>query len=123
MPIATTFGSSVGFTYSWSSVYSSSFGISDTARSSSSDGGGKLGAHLCGDHLHGLRLAQAAVFDEALEADGAIRVDEDDAVEAVGHVSLEEQGDVAHDDAVPAFARLIDQLGAKAFDFRVDDLV
>src|ERR1700748_3693045 len=34
MPIATTFASSVGFTYSCSSVYNKSFGISDTTCSS-----------------------------------------------------------------------------------------
>ena len=83
----------------------------------------QLGGHLCRDHLHCFRLAQVAIFDETLEAYGAIRVDEDDAVEAVGHVSLEEQGDVAHHDAVAAFARLFDQLGAKALDLRMDDLV
>src|SRR5689334_8178364 len=41
MPIATTSAPS-GFTYSCSSVYSSSFGISDTTRSQVDDGVGKL---------------------------------------------------------------------------------
>src|SRR5262245_50210372 len=144
MPIANTSGLSVGFRYSWSSVYSSSLGISDTTRSSwtgrhSVGGGGvyprqktvsrnrsraslrtgvavgqrhpnvvhpplelrertivvdyevgpralELRRHLGGDHLHRFRLAQPAVFDESLESQRPMGVDENDTIEAVCHV-------------------------------------
>ena len=52
-----------------------------------------------------------------------MRVDEDDAVEPIRHVPLEQQRNVADDDAVAALARLVDEPGAQALDLGVDDLV
>ena len=52
-----------------------------------------------------------------------MRVDENDPVEAIGHVPLEEQRDVADHDPVAALARLLDQPIAQALDLRMDDLV
>ena len=83
----------------------------------------ELRRHLRGDHLHGLRLVEPAVFDQALEAQGAIGVDEHDAVDAIRHVPLEQQWDIAHHEAVAAGSRAINQLGPQPLDFGMDDLV
>ena len=83
----------------------------------------QLGGHLGGDHFHRFGFPKTALFHEALEAHGAVRIYEHNAVEAVGHVPLEEKRDVTDHDTVAAPSRLIDQARTKAFDFRVDDLV
>ncbi len=52
-----------------------------------------------------------------------MRVDEDDPVEPIGHVPLEQQRNVADDDAVAALSRLLDEPGPQPLDLGVDDLV
>jgi hypothetical protein len=83
----------------------------------------ELGRHLRGDHVHRFRLLQSTVLDEPIETNGAVRVDENDAVEAIGHVTLEQKRDVADDDPVAALPRLLDQAHSEALDLGMDDLV
>jgi GTP cyclohydrolase I len=83
----------------------------------------ELGRHLSSDHRHGFGLLEPAIADEALQAEWPRCVDEDDAVEGIGTLHLEEQRDVAHDDAVAAAAGIVDQPVAKTCDFRVHDPV
>jgi hypothetical protein len=56
-------------------------------------------------------------------AQGAIGVDENDSIEAVGHVPLEEQRDIANDQSVAALPRAFDELRAQSLDLWMDDLV
>ncbi len=81
----------------------------------------ELGRHLRDDHVHRFRLAQAAFAHEALEPHRARGIHEDDAIEVVGHAALEEERNVADDEAVPANARLLDESRSHALDFRVHD--
>lgn len=83
----------------------------------------ELGGHLGGDHVHRFRLLESAIFHETVETNGAMRVDENDAIEAIGHVPLEQQRDVADDDAVAALPRLLDEAHAEALDLGVDNFV
>jgi hypothetical protein len=61
--------------------------------------------------------------EKALEPDRARSVDQEDAVEAIGHPLLEEERNVANDDSVAARARLVDEVVAQALDLGVHDLV
>src|SRR4029079_12833461 len=79
--------------------------------------------HLRGDHVHGFGFAKAAFLDEALETNGAMCVDEENAVEAVGHVPLEKERNVADDDPVSSPLCLIDEPRTETLDFGMDDLV
>ena len=83
----------------------------------------ELSGHLRRDHVHRLGGIETSIFHESLVTQCAIRVDENDAVEAISHVTLEQERDVAHDDAVAALPRTIDEAGAQALDLGVDDLI
>lgn len=83
----------------------------------------ELGRHLRGDHVHGFRLLQSAILYQAIESDGAMRVDENDSVEAIGHVTLEQQRNIADDDTVAPLPRLLDEAHAEALDLGMDDPV
>jgi GTP cyclohydrolase IA len=83
----------------------------------------ELGGHLRRNHVHGLSLAESAVGDETLEAHAATRVDENDPVEAIGHVALEQERNVAHDHAIAPLPRLFHQPRPQPLDFRMNDLV
>ena len=83
----------------------------------------ELSGHLGGDHVHRLGLEQLAILDQALEPHGTARVHEHDPVELAGHVSLEEQWDVADHDLVFARSRLFDQPDPESLDLGMDDLV
>src|SRR5437016_592069 len=60
----------------------------------------ELRRHLRGDHVHGFGLAQTAIVDKALQPQWARRVDQEDAIETVGHLLLEQQRDVTHHNAI-----------------------
>ena len=81
----------------------------------------ELGWHLRGDHVHRFRFLKSAVLYQAIEANGSMGVDENDPVEAIGHVPLEQQRNVADDDAVAPLPRLFDEARAEALDLGMDD--
>src|SRR4051794_25874495 len=83
----------------------------------------ELRRHLRGDHRHGFGLRQLPLLDEALQPQRPRRVDEHDAVELVDETRLEEQGNVADDDAIAAPGRFIDQRFALTLDLGMDDAV
>src|SRR5580704_10826875 len=76
----------------------------------------ELSGHLGRDHIQRFRLLQPAITDESLEANRAVRVNEHDAIEFVGEPALEEERDVADDDAVAARVRGGDLLRAQLGD-------
>jgi hypothetical protein len=83
----------------------------------------ELSGHLGRDHIQRFRLLQPAITDESLEANRAVRVNEHDAIEFVGEPALEEERDVADDDAVAARVRGGDLLRAQLGDRGVDDAI
>jgi hypothetical protein len=81
----------------------------------------ELGWHLRGDHVHRFRFLKSAILYQAIEANGSMGVDENDPVEAIGHVTLEQQRNVADDDTVAPLPRLFDEAHAEALDLGMDD--